>query len=275
MFNLLLQIKNYYLDLKKYYYSIVLIEKKNLYYYHQTINYLEQNIYGLMHNLVSSLWLLIFFAGLFKDIIYLYLAIFILFFGFILFLFLIYIPEFVPKKFLTGLLSLSYFYKVESDISNIIIYLLFLTLLFLNIFLNIKTYFFIRLLFFSKCFLTFIFIFYQSFPNLQINVLKYSLIKDEQLLDVLHPIEKVKLDDFLSLMFQNNEITLEENNKILNRYKKLKEVNIQEISVPYERKIINDKIIIYEYKNIANSLNKLLDKTEEAINTGIIKNSKN
>lgn len=30
-----------------------------------------------------------------------------------------------------------------------------------------------------------------------------------------------------------------------------------------------------ETKNIANSLNKLLDKTEEAINTGIIKNSKN
>jgi len=147
MFSLLLKIKKIYLSLKKFYYSIVLITPKNIYYCHQTIAYKEQNIYGLLHNIIASLWLLILFAFLFKDIIYVYLAMLILILGFMLYLLIIHSPKLIPKKILTIFLSISYFYKVESEIANIIIYFLFLLLLGVNVFFSLKTYLFIRFLF--------------------------------------------------------------------------------------------------------------------------------
>lgn len=271
MYSLLLKIKKIYLYFKNYYYSIVIITPKSIYYKHQTISYKEQNMFGILHNIFSSLWLLIFFAFLFKDIIYLYLVLSILVFGFILFLLIKYKPAIIPKIFLTSILSISYFYKTESEIANIILYFLFLLLLGLNVFLGIKTYFFIRFLFFLRCFLVFIDRFYQAFPEVQINALKFSLIQDKQLLDVLHPMEKVKLDDFVNLQLKNNDMTLEDANNLLNRYKKLKKVVVREITIPYEREIINNKIIVYKYQNVANSINDILDKTEEAINSGLIK----
>lgn len=265
MFNLLLQIKDYYLKLKKYYYSIVLIEKKNFYYYHQTINYFDQNIYGLIHNIISSLWLLLVFSFLLKDIIYLYLCIFILFFCLILFLLVRYIPYLIPVKFLTGLLSLSYFYKSESELMNLIIYILFLFSLSLAIFFGVKTYFFIRLLFFFRCFLTFIYLFYQSFPNLQIQLLKNCLIVDEQLLDVLHPMEKINVDDFIKLKLENNEVNKDKALELLKRYNEIKKQYEIGARLTYERKVQDDQIIVIGYTNIIESLTKLLDKTEEKL----------
>ncbi len=58
---------------------------------------------------------------------------------------------------------------------------------------------------------------------------------------------------------------------LLNPYKKLQETIIQEITISYKREIINNKIIIYEYQNIADSLNKILSKTEKDIESGLIK----
>lgn len=69
-------------------------------------------------------------------------------FCFVLYMFVIYFPAFVPKKILSSILGLSYFYKSESEISNIFIYAIFLLLLVLNIGFGVKTYILIRLLFF-------------------------------------------------------------------------------------------------------------------------------
>lgn len=271
MFSLLLKIKKIYLSLKKFYYSIVLITPKNIYYCHQTIAYKEQNIYGLLHNIIASLWLLILFAFLFKDIIYVYLAMLILILGFMLYLLIIHSPKLIPKKILTIFLSISYFYKVESEIANIIIYFLFLLLLGVNVFFSLKTYLFIRFLFFVRCFLDFIYRFYQSFADVQINALKFSLIQDKQLLDALHPMESIELRKFVELKLKNNEITLDEANNLLNRYKELQKVTVREVTIPYERELINNKIILYEYHNIAESINRILDKIEEAIASSLIK----
>lgn len=124
------------------------------------------------------------------------LMFFIFLFCFVLYMFVIYFPAFVPKKILSSILGLSYFYKSESEISNIFIYAIFLLLLVLNIGFGVKTYILIRLLFFFRCFLAFVFFFYQASPKMQMSVLKNSLIVDLQLLNVLHPMELIALDGF-------------------------------------------------------------------------------
>jgi hypothetical protein len=119
------------------------------------------------------------------------------------------------------LLGASYFYKIESETANIIIYFLFLLLFGLNVFFSIKKYLFTCLLFFVRCFLDFIYRFYQSFPDVQINALKFSLIQNKQLLNALHPMESIELEKLVELKLKNNEITLDEANNLLNRYKEL------------------------------------------------------
>lgn len=182
-----------------------------------------------------------------------------------LFLLVTYQPDLVPKKFLTGLLSLSYFYKAESELMNLIIYILFLFSLSLSIFCGIKTYFFIRLLFFSKCFLTFIFIFYQSLPNLQIRILHNCLIIDEQLLDNLHPMEKITVDNLIKLNLEKNEINKNEALALLKRYTEIEKKYEIGALVTYKRKVQDGQIIISGFSNIIESLTKLLDKTEEKL----------
>lgn len=271
MLNLLLKIKKFYLNLKKKYYSIVLTVPKNIYYKNQLVSYYELNVYGVIHNVISSVWILFLFSLLLKDVNYLYLAIIILFFGFFLLVLIKYIPNLVPKQFFTVLFGLSYFYKSEAEIVNIVIYLLFITLLFLNLFFGLKTYLFIRFIFFARCFLDFIFFIYKSRPELQINVLSKNLIVDQHLLNVLHPMESVELEKFVLLKLENNEIEKNEANNILNRYKILKTKNIKTATIPYKREIINDQIVVYEYHNIAQSLNNLLDQLEKAVESGELK----
>lgn len=73
MINLLLKLKNFYLNFKKNYYSIAIIESKQIYFRHQKISYKEQNLLGLIQNALSAVWLLLLFSILLKDIIYIYI----------------------------------------------------------------------------------------------------------------------------------------------------------------------------------------------------------
>lgn len=224
-----------------------------------------------MHNIINSLWILFLFSILLKDIFYLFGAIIILIFGLVLLLLVKYIPKAMPKQFFTMLFSLSYFYKAESEIVNMVIYLVFITLLFLNIFFSFKTYLFIRFIFFARCFLDFIYYIYKSSRDLQINVLSHNLIIDQHLLNDLHPMESIELEKFVELKLKNNEITLDEANNLLTRYKNLQIEYIKTATIPYEREIINEQIVIYEYHNIVESLNNLLDKIEKVAKSGKLK----
>lgn len=188
-----------------------------------------------------------------------------------MYLLITYFTEFVPKFFLEVLLSLSYFYKSESEISNIFIYLFFLILLLLNISFGIKTYIFIRFLFFFRCFLSFVYFFYESFPMIQINILKKNLILDLNLLNLLHPMESIELEKLIRLQLENNGIGENDAKNILNRYATLKIKGIKTVNIPYEREIINNKIVVYEYHNIAQSLNNMLDHLENDAQLGKFK----
>lgn len=273
MFKYLLKIKEKYINLKKNYFDFVLIEEKNVFYYNQKITYISQNIYGLIQNIISALWMLLLFALVFKDVIYLYLALFILIFCVLLFVLINYFPKVVPKNILGLLLGASYFYKIESDLANKIIYSLFLLFLIITNFFGINMYFFIRLLFFIRCFFALIYLFYQSFPDLQIQVLKNNLITELDVLNYLHPMKKIKLDDFLCLKVESNEVDKDQAQFLLERYNNL--ANKYEITavVPYERKIVNNEIVIVEFINIIDGVKRMLDQLEQALESGAIKGS--
>jgi len=191
------------------------------------------------------------------------LMFFIFLFCFVLYMFVIYFPAFVPKKILSSILGLSYFYKSESEISNIYIYAIFLLLLVLNIGFGVKTYILIRLLFFFRCFLAFVFFFYQASPKMQMSVLKNSLIVDLQLLNVLHPMELIALDDFILLNLKNNKVNANEVEGIMAKYKELQKRGIKQATISYESKIENDQIVIYDYENIIEGVNIILYKIEK------------
>lgn len=263
MINLLLKLKNFYLNFKKNYYSIVIIESKQIYFRHQKISYKEQNLLGLIQNALSAVWLLLLFSILLKDIIYIYLMFFIFLFCFVLYVFVIYFPALVPKKILSSIIGLSYFYKSESKISNIFIYAVFLLLLLLNIGFDVKTYVLIRLLFFFRCFLAFVFFFYQASPKMQMSILKNSLILDLQLLNELHPMELIALDDFILLNLKNNKVNATEVEAIMSKYEELQKKGIKHVTISYERKIENDQIVIYDYENIIEGVNIIIDKIEK------------
>lgn len=264
MLKILITLKTYYLQLKKNYFSFVLINQKNFYYSHQTINYIEQNIYGVIHNSISALWLLIFFTFLLKDIIYFYLIIFILLFNLLLYVMITFCPKVIPKTILTEILSLSYFYKAETELMNTIIYVLFLGLICLALFFGFNTYFFIRLLFFFRCFLSFTSFFYQSLPNLQMQTLKNSLIIDTAVLNLLHPMEKIDIKDFLTLKIKepDTEENIKDYLKLLERYNHIKHYSIKQLNLEYEREVINKRIIIYDFKDSINGLINLFDNLE-------------
>lgn len=56
---------------------------------------------------------------------------------------------------------------------------------------------------------------------MQMSVLKNSLIVDLQLLNVLHPMELIALDDFILLNLKNNKVNANEVEGIMAKYKEL------------------------------------------------------
>lgn len=98
---------------------------------------------------------------------------------------------------------------------------------------------------------------------MQMSVLKNSLIVDLQLLNVLHPMELIALDDFILLNLKNNKVNANEVEGIMAKYKELQKRGIKQATISYERKIENDQIVIYDYENIIEGVNIILDKIEK------------
>ena len=71
------------------------IIEKNVFYYNQKITYISQNIYGLIQNIISTLWMLLLFALVFKGVVY--LALFIIIFCALLFVLINYFSKVVLK----------------------------------------------------------------------------------------------------------------------------------------------------------------------------------
>lgn len=214
----LTNIQKLYQNIKQQYLLKIKIEEKKIVYKDREIYYIEQNLAGMLHNLIKSCWYLVFISLVAQDLYSLYLILFIFVFCYCFYL------GILPKSFVTILLGSSVFYSYQGgELMNKLFANTFIGLVCIGSIFGLYILPCLRVVIFIRCFLSFLFIFYRSFPGLQKFVLDNNLLDDFELLETLNPLNYITLDEHIKKSITDINIDKSKAEALLAKYYTLSE----------------------------------------------------